>query len=159
MHAPERPRNPFVNTALGGRILSASQLPWFALLPPRGFGVLTTVGRKTGKTRRRCVRAIRQGDRVFLVAIGGPTSGWARNALAAPEVRLRIRGGRFTGPARELRDDGEREEARRVYCGSVNPFDYAECLMHRSGRPSRAKIQELHRRWFAEGLPIVVELR
>ena len=40
-------KNPLTTTDTGGRILSASQVPWFTLLPPDGFGVLTTTGRKT----------------------------------------------------------------------------------------------------------------
>jgi hypothetical protein len=40
----------------------------------------------------------------------------------------------------------------------VNPFDYAECALWRRGRPTRAKIQDLHRGWFREGIPLVVEL-
>lgn len=155
----ERKRNPFVNSAKGGRALSASQLPWFTLLPPKGFGVLTTTGRKTGKRRSRCVRAIRRGDRAYLAAIGGRSSAWVKNIQANPEVRLRIRGGRYEGTAREVRDESERRDAFAAYCGTVNPFDYAECAMHRPGRPSRAKIEQLHRSWFEKGLPLVVELR
>ncbi|MFB9837455.1 hypothetical protein [Actinoallomurus acaciae] len=54
-------RNPLTTTLTGARFLNAFQVPWFRIAPPRGFGVLTTVGRKTGKTRRTCVRAIRDG--------------------------------------------------------------------------------------------------
>jgi deazaflavin-dependent oxidoreductase (nitroreductase family) len=60
------------------------QLPLFLLRPPAGYGVLTTTGRRTGKTRRRCVRAIKRGDRVYLVAIKGSRTGWLRNVLASP---------------------------------------------------------------------------
>ncbi|HYU59486.1 MAG TPA: nitroreductase family deazaflavin-dependent oxidoreductase [Solirubrobacterales bacterium] len=158
-YVAERRRNPLVQTSLGGRVLSASQLPWFSVLPPKGFGVLTTTGRKTGKTRRRCVRAIRRGDRAYLVAIGGEFSGWLKNVRATPEVRLRIRGGTFSGIARELRDDSERQEAMTAFCETVNPFDYAECRAHRRGRPTRSKVRELHRTWFQGGVPLVVELR
>ena len=155
----ERRRNPFVQTSLGGRVLSASQLPWFTLLPPRGFGVLTTTGRKNGKRRSRCVRAIRRGDRAYLVAIGGEFSGWLKNVRANPTVRLRIKGGMFTGVARELRDAAERQEATAAYCETVNPFDYLECRAHRKGRPTHSKIVELHRTWFEGGIPLVIELR
>jgi deazaflavin-dependent oxidoreductase (nitroreductase family) len=155
----ERRRNPFVQTHLGGRMLSASQLPWFKLLPPQGFGVLTTTGRKTRKRRSRCVRAIRRGDRAYLVAIGGEFSAWLKNIRANPTVRLRIRGGRFMGVARELRDAAESPEAMASYCETVNPFDYFECRAHRKGRPTRSKIVELHRTWFEGGIPLVIELR
>jgi deazaflavin-dependent oxidoreductase (nitroreductase family) len=155
----ERKRNPFVRSAAGGRVLSALQLPWFAALPPLGFGVLTTTGRRTGKTRRKCVRAIRSGNRAYLVSIGGPRAAWLKNIRANPNVRLRIRGGRFAGVAKEVREAAEIDQAMDLYCGTVNPFDYAECAMHRAGRPTRSKIEELHRRWFDRGIPLVVELR
>jgi deazaflavin-dependent oxidoreductase (nitroreductase family) len=158
-YVPERARNPLVNSPAGGRVLSALELPWFLVFPPAGFGVLTTKGRRTGKTRRRCVRAIRSGDRAYLVAIGGRHSAWAKNALADPEVRLRVRGGTFVGVIRELRDEAERAEAERAYCGAVNPGEYAECLVHRRGLPSRAKITALHREWFEGGTPLVFEPR
>jgi deazaflavin-dependent oxidoreductase (nitroreductase family) len=152
-------RNPFVRSLAGGRALSALELPWFMVLPPRGFGVITTTGRKTGRPRRRCVRAIRRGDKAYLVAIGGPRAGWLRNVRANPNVRLRIRGGTFAGVARELRNDGEREVARESYCETVNPVDHAECAIHRRGRPTPLKIRELHRIWFEGGVPLVVELK
>jgi len=34
----------FVRCVAGDRALSAPQLPWFTVLPPRGFGVITTTG-------------------------------------------------------------------------------------------------------------------
>jgi deazaflavin-dependent oxidoreductase (nitroreductase family) len=157
-YVPERKGNPFVRSAAGGRLLSASQLPWFTTLPPRGFGVLTTIGRRTGKTRRKCVRAIRRGDKAFVVSIGGARAAWLKNIRANPPVRLRIRGGTFAGVARELRNAAEAHEARVAYCETVNPFDYAECVMHRSGLPARVKIEELHRTWFDRGIPLVVDL-
>lgn len=157
-YVPERKRNPFVGSATGGRVLSASQLPWFTVWPPVGFGVLTTTGRRTGRRRRRCVRAVRRGDRAYLVSIGGEHAAWFKNLRANPRVVLRIRGGTFSGTAREPTDPAEREEARAAYCDTVNPFDYAECAMHRRGRPTRQKIEELHRSWFENGAPLVVDL-
>lgn len=157
-YRPERRHNPLIQTPLGGRVLSAMQLPFFKLRPPKGFGVLTTTGRRTGKKRSRCVRAIRRGDAVYLAAIGGERSAWVKNIRANPEVRLRIRDGSFGGRARELRDETERADARDAYCGTVNGFDYREYRVHRTGRPSRAGIEELHRAWFDGGIPLVVEL-
>src|SRR5436305_12294232 len=154
----ERKRNPFVRSLSGGRILSASQLPWFTVLPPRGFGVLTTIGRRTGKPRRKCVRAIRDGNRAYVVSIGGGRAAWMKSGWSDPNVRLRIRGGSFAGVARELTDPAAREKASRIYCGTVNPFDYVECTMHRAGRPTRSKIQELHRHWFENGRALVIDL-
>lgn len=155
-YVSERKRNPFINSPTGGRILSALMLPRFMVLPPRGFGVLTTTGRKTGKTRRKCVRAIRRGNRAYLVSIR--SSGWLKNAMANPDVQLRLRGGTFSGVARELREGAETQEAIDAYCGTVNRFDYLECMNWRRGRPTRSKINELHRDWFEQGTPLVVEL-
>jgi deazaflavin-dependent oxidoreductase (nitroreductase family) len=162
----ERTRNPFIGGKMtvlgvsfhGGRILSASQLDWFTVLPPKGFGVLTTTGRKSGKKRRKCVRAIRRGEQVYIVSIGGARAAWLKNLQADPRVSLRIRGGRFKGSARELGEGPEVEPAKTAYCETVNPFDYAECALWRRGRPSRARIVDLHRGWFKEGTPLVVEL-
>jgi deazaflavin-dependent oxidoreductase (nitroreductase family) len=156
-YVAERRHNPFVRSPAGGRVLSALQLPFFTLLPPMGFGVLTTTGRRTGKTRRRCVRAIRRGDRAYVVAIGGAEAAWVKNVRANPNVRLRIRGGTFAGAARELKSS-ETQQAIEAYCGTVNPFDYAECAIHRRGRPTRSRVKQLHRTWFDGGIPLVVEL-
>jgi deazaflavin-dependent oxidoreductase (nitroreductase family) len=157
MYVPERKHNPFLNSPTGGRVLSALMLPRFTVLPPSGFGVLTTTGRKTGKTRRKCVRAIRRGNKAYIVSIR-PTA-WLKNVRANPIVRLRVRGGRFAGVARELRDPAEAQEAMEAYCETVRPFDYAECIMWRRGRPTRSKIKDLHRSWFNKGIPLVVELQ
>jgi deazaflavin-dependent oxidoreductase (nitroreductase family) len=157
-YVPERQRNPLVRSAGGGRVLSALQLPWFTVLPPSGFGVLTTTGRRTGKARRKCIRAIRRGNKAYIVSIGGAEAAWMKNIRANPNVRLRIRGGTFSGVVRELSEPAEAQEAMATYCETVNPFDHAECRMHRTGRPTRSKIKELHRAWFDGGIPLVVEL-
>jgi deazaflavin-dependent oxidoreductase (nitroreductase family) len=158
VYVSERKHNPLVNTAAGGRTLSAMQLPFFLLRPPSGYGVLTTTGRRSGKPRRRCIRAIRRDQRAYLVAIKGAQSGWLRNIRANPKVRLRIRGGTFAGVARELVEAAERQEAMEAYCQTVNPFEYLECGLWRKGRPTRSKIKELHRSWFEQGIPLVVDL-
>jgi deazaflavin-dependent oxidoreductase (nitroreductase family) len=159
-------RNPFTSSPTGGRVLSALHLPFFAARPPAGFGVLTTTGRRTGKTRRKCVHAIRHANKAYIVMLR-PTpdtlatkrvSAWVLNIRANPCVRLRLPGGTFAGVARELTDTAEIAEARRIYCEASNLFDYAECAFHLSGRPTRAKIEQLHRSWFDTGIPIVVEL-
>lgn len=62
-YVAERRRNPFVQKPKAARILSAVMLPWFTVRPPKGYDVLTTIGRKTGKARRRCVRTFRRGDK------------------------------------------------------------------------------------------------
>ena len=151
-------RNPFTSSAAGGRTLSALQLPFFLLRPPAGYGVLTTTGRRSGKPRRRCVRAIRDGGRVYLVAIKGPRTGWARNAVANPEVTVRISGGTFRGRARELGGAEDELRAREAYCEAVHRFDYLTWMNWRKGRPTPARIRGLLHTWFDDGVPFVVEL-
>jgi deazaflavin-dependent oxidoreductase (nitroreductase family) len=101
-HASKHRRNPFVRSATGGRVFSALMLPFVTTLPSAGYGVITTTGRKTGKARRKCIRAIRREDRVYIVMLRPPViamarpsavSAWVRNIRANPNVRLRIRGG------------------------------------------------------------------
>jgi hypothetical protein len=45
-----------------------------------------------------------------------------------------------------------------AYSGVFNAFEYAEFALWRKGRPTRAKIQDLHRGWFRAGIPLVVDL-
>jgi deazaflavin-dependent oxidoreductase (nitroreductase family) len=130
--------------------------------------VLTTIGRKTGKARRKCIRVIRRGNRAYLVQLRPPeiaktrpsvVAAWVWNIRANPNVRLRIRGGTFAGVARELADPAELEQAREAICETVTPIDYAECSLHLRGIPTRSKIKELHRYWFDTGVPLLIDLR
>lgn len=153
----ERTHNPLINSATGGRVLSALQLPLFRIRPPAGYGVLTTKGRRSGKVRPRCVRVVQRDDRAYLVAIKGSRTAWLKNIEAEPRVRLKTRTGAFSGVARELRAS-EREEAMDAYCEMASPFEYLEYAMWRRDRPTRTAIRELHRTWFETGTPLVVEL-
>jgi len=164
--APKHGR--LMSSARDGRVLSALMLPFFTVRPPSGYGVLTTKGRRTGKTRRKCIRVVRRGDRAYLVSLRLPgqatrhpsaVAAWVWNIRSEPSVRLRIRGGTFAGIARELSEPAELEQARQVLGEAVNLFDYGECSLHLRGLPTRAKIQELHRYWFDTGIPLVIELR
>ncbi len=164
-HASKHAR--LLRSARDGRILSALMLPFFLVRPPSGYGVITTTGRRTGKTRRKCIRVIRRADKAYLVQLRPPelamsrpsaTAGWLWNIRANPNVRLRIRGGTFPGVARELNEPAELEQAREALCETVNLFDYGECDVHLHGLPTRAKIKELHDYWFDTGIPLVVEL-
>ena len=166
-HASKHKRNPFVRSATGGRVLSALMLPFVTMLPSAGYGVITTTGRKTGKARRKCIRAIRREGSVYIVMLRPPViamarpsavSAWVWNIRANPNVRLRIRGGRFQGVARELKEPAELQRAREAFCETVNATDYAERELHLRGLPRRSKIKELHRYWFDTGIPLVVDL-
>ena len=128
------------------------------LLRPAGYGVLTTTGRKTGKARRKCVRAIKDGDRVYLVAIPGGHAAWLKNIRAQPTVCVRIRGRTYNGIARELVDPAEIKSARRVYRKQVHACDYLTCALHRRGLPTKAKAAELINTFFEQGIPLVIDL-
>jgi deazaflavin-dependent oxidoreductase (nitroreductase family) len=150
-----------------GRILSAIMLPLFWPHAPAGFGVLTTTGRKSGKRRRKCIRAIRRGNRAYIVAIRPPelalerptaVSAWVWNIRANPSVRLHLGLRTHRGSAREIDDPAELERAREAICETVNASDYGECLLHLRGLPTREKIKALHRYWFDTGIPLEVDL-
>jgi deazaflavin-dependent oxidoreductase (nitroreductase family) len=156
-----------IRSARGGRILSAAMLPLFLLKAPAGFGVITTTGRRSGKTRRKCVRVIRRGDKAFLIQLRPPivaldkpqaVAGWVWNLRASPHVRLRLGARTCAGVAREIDDPSELQEARRAMTEGVHWFDYAECDFHLKGFPTRAKIEELHRFWFDTGIALVIDL-
>jgi deazaflavin-dependent oxidoreductase (nitroreductase family) len=164
-HAPKHKR--LIRSARGGRLLSALMLPFFLVRPPSGFGVITTRGRKTGKWRRKCIRMIRRGNKVYIVQLRPPelaivrpsaVAAWVWNIRANPNVELRIRGGTFAGVARELNGQTELAEAREAFCETVNLFDYGECDVHLRGPPTRAKVKDLHQYWFDTGIPLVVDL-
>lgn len=157
-----------MGSARDGRVLSALMLPFFTVRPPSSYGVLTTTGRRTGKTRRKCIRVIRRGNKAYLVSLRPPSqamkrpsavAAWVWNIRSEPSVRLRIRGGTFAGIARELSEAAELEQARQALTETVDLFDYGECSIHLRGLPTRAKIRELHGYWFDTGVPLVIELR
>ena len=150
-----------------GRILSALMLPLLWPHAPVGFAILTTTGRKSGKRRRKCVRAIRRGNGVYIVALRPPelaierptaVSAWVWNIRANPNVRIHLGLRTYWGTAREIDDPLELERAREAICETVNASDYGECLLHLRGLPTRAKIEALHRYWFDTGIPLVVDL-
>jgi deazaflavin-dependent oxidoreductase (nitroreductase family) len=156
-----------IRSARDGRLLSALMLPGLLAWPASGYGVITTMGRKTGKARRRCIRVIRRGNKAYIVSLRPPelamvrpsaVAAWVWNIRSNPNVTLRICGGTFAGLARELTDQVELAEARAAFCEKVNLGDYGECALHLRGLPTRAKIEELHRYWFDTGIPLVVDL-
>lgn len=132
--------------------------PWFAYGPHRRMAVLTTVGRRSGKARRHAVRAIRKGNRVYLVAIPGNHAAWVSNIRSNARVCLRVQRAKLWGTAREVGHGTERDAAKAAYVGSVNLADYIECFLHWRGHPARWKIQRLHEMWFDGGIPIVIDL-
>jgi deazaflavin-dependent oxidoreductase (nitroreductase family) len=151
-----------------GRILSAIMMPFFALGAPPGYAVLTTTGRRSGKPRRKCIRAIRRGEKAFMVQLRPPAlaverplavAAWVWNIRANPQVQLQLGRRTYSAVAREIDDPAELEQAREAICETVHMVDYDEYALHMRGFPTRAKVKALHRYWFDTGIPIVVELQ
>ncbi|MDQ6698418.1 MAG: nitroreductase family deazaflavin-dependent oxidoreductase, partial [Actinomycetota bacterium] len=90
-------RNRF-HTQNGARLINRFTRPLWTALPPAGFGVLTTTGRRTGLLRRQCVRVVVRDGSAFVVSIVGEDADWLRNVRQNPRVRLRAR--RATANAR-----------------------------------------------------------
>jgi deazaflavin-dependent oxidoreductase (nitroreductase family) len=151
-----------------GRLLSAIMLLDYAWLwVPPGHGVLTTTGRRTGKRRRKVIRAIRRGNRVYVVNLRPPAlaierpsavAAWVLNIRANPSVRLKLGWKTYSGLAREIVDPVELGQARAAICDSVHLVDYAEGCLHLRGAPSREAVKKLHAYWFDTGIPLVIEL-
>ena len=73
------------NRAVTNRITSrfASRLP--------GFGIITNVGRKSGRLYRTPVNVFREPDGFLIALTYGRDSGWAKNVLAAGGCQLETR--------------------------------------------------------------------
>lgn len=162
----EAPKHRRVETQGDARTETDKMLQAFSLYTPPGRAVLTTTGRKSGKQRRICVRAIRCQDKIFVVMLRLPApaierplfvSAWVHNIRTHPNVLLQLGRRTFGGCAREISDAAELDRAREAFCETVHLEDYIECAVHRRGLPSRAKIKELHRYWFDTGIPFAFE--
>src|SRR5207253_10433017 len=104
--------NPFAKSRLFHKLANYSGPPaFFRVLPvPRGFALLTVTGRRTGKRRRRPIRAIRDGQTLYGVAILGAQSDWLRNLRADRKAQARP-GIRTRGiTLRELTDGADGED-------------------------------------------------
>lgn len=139
------------------RPLRAIHRLWFAAWMPKNVAALTTRGRKSGRARTTFVRAYRDGNKAYVVSIGGEHALWLKNIRANPKVTLRFRRDTLTGIARDPYDAAERQAVHDAFCGSAHPFDYAENLLHRKGLPTRTKIIELHTAWLEGGTPVIVD--
>ncbi len=152
--------NPMAGSRFYARLGNVFTRPtWTLLGPPRGFAVITTTGRRSGKARRQSVRAIRDGDRVVVVAMMGERAQWLKNVRADPRVTIRLPGGTFEGLAHEATDGDERRWAEEVYVQTIVPNDYVDYPAYEWGFPSRRKIIGAHEKWIREGIPVVIETR
>jgi deazaflavin-dependent oxidoreductase (nitroreductase family) len=76
------------------------------------FLVLTTKGRKSGRTRHTMLAHVVLDGRIYIGAGWGENTQWYRNILADPRVTVQARGPALGAVARVITDDAER---RRLY--------------------------------------------
>lgn len=152
--------NPFKRSRWFHKLANYSGPPaFFRVLPvPRGFALLRVRGRRSGKLRHRPVRAIRDGDTLYAVAILGAKSDWLRNARADPNVRVRLGVRWREASVREMNDSGEREKVRRLYVDTVVPYDYVDVPVVEWTFPTKGKIVRSHDRWLAGGVLVAIDL-
>ncbi|MDP2949661.1 MAG: nitroreductase family deazaflavin-dependent oxidoreductase [Chloroflexota bacterium] len=151
--------NPWAGSKFYAKLGNTFTRPLWSVLPaPSGFGILTTIGRRSGKPRRHSVRAIRQGDIVFVVAMMGEKASWLKNIRADPEVTLRLGKETFNGTAQEANDSPVRQRAMDAYTGTVTLGDYFDYIAYHWGFPTRSKIVRAHRHWFEDGVPLIIQL-
>ena len=83
---------------------------------------ITTIGRRSGKPHEVEIWFGVIGDTMYLISGNGPTADWYRNALATPQVSVRLAAQVHAGVARDVTDPDER---RRVgdLMGEKYPWD------------------------------------
>jgi deazaflavin-dependent oxidoreductase (nitroreductase family) len=152
--------NPFAKSRWFHKLANYSGPPaFFRVLPvPRGFALLIVKGRRSGKKRRRPIRAIRDGQTLYGVAILGGKSDWLRNLRADPKAQARL-GVRTRGiTLRGITDAKEREEAAQLYIETVVPYDYFDVPIVDWTIPSASRIKKSHRDWLNRGTLVALEL-
>lgn len=151
--------NPFASTRGYARLSNILVAPVFNLLPmPDGFILLTATGRRSGKLRRRPMRAVRRGDTFYAVAILGERSDWLRNVRKERRVTVKA-GGRTQGAtARSISDPAEQASAAEQYAGEVFAYDRVDYVSLHWGWPSRRNIIDAHRRWLQDGVMVAIDL-
>jgi deazaflavin-dependent oxidoreductase (nitroreductase family) len=80
----------------------------------RGWAILETRGRKSGKLRHTPVGNGLVGDTFWIVAEHGRRAGYVRNIAADPSVRVLVRGRWRTGRAEIMPDDDARARQRQL---------------------------------------------
>jgi len=152
--------NPFAKSRWFHRLANVSGMwVFFRVLPaPRGFALLTVTGRRTGKRRRRPIRAIRDGSTLYAVAILGGRSDWLRNLRSNPKAQARV-GVRTRGiTMREITDPAEREKVVQLYVETVAPYDYVDVPIVDWTWPSPSRIRKSHRDWLEGGTLVALDL-
>ncbi len=80
----------------------------------RGWAILETTGRRSGKPRRNPVGNGLEGDTFWVVSEHGRRAGYVRNIEADPRVRVKVRGRWRSGVAHVLPDDDPLARQRKL---------------------------------------------
>jgi deazaflavin-dependent oxidoreductase (nitroreductase family) len=115
--------------------------PW-AGSAGEAYCYLTTTGRRTGQPHTIEIWFGLEDDHLFMLSGGGDRSDWVRNAMAHPDVTVRLDDDTFSGVARVVKDRTEDGRARRLRASKYQ--GWAE------GRPMS--------QWARTALPIAVDL-
>ena len=65
---------------------------------------LRVIGRKTGREITDPVWFVREGDRLYLLPVGGSGSNWYKNVLKTPTVRIAVGGAQLEATAAPITD-------------------------------------------------------
>ncbi len=80
----------------------------------RGWAILETTGRRSGRRRRTPVGNGLLGDTFWIVAEHGRRAGYVRNIEADPRVRVNVRGRWRSRTAHVMPEDDPRERQHRI---------------------------------------------
>jgi deazaflavin-dependent oxidoreductase (nitroreductase family) len=111
------------NLAVTNRITSR----FAAWLP--GFGIITHIGRKSGKAYRTPVNVFRAPNGFLIALTYGTQSEWVKNVLAAGECQLKTRGRRYQLTAPTIGHDPTWQQFPfpvRIILGVVGANDFMQ---------------------------------
>jgi len=94
-----------------------------------GFGIVTNIGRKSGRLYRTPVNVFRQSNGFLIALTYGSDSGWVKNVLAAGGCRLDTRGAQYQLSSPVLVHDPTRRRfpaVIRVILGLIAANDFLE---------------------------------
>jgi deazaflavin-dependent oxidoreductase (nitroreductase family) len=151
--------NPFAQSKTFHKLSHVTYSAAWRIVPtPAGIGLLTTIGRKSGKPRFRAIRAVRSGDSVYAVALLGKQCAWLYNIRANPEVRVKLGTTTYPAIARAITDPDERRRAFEIYHPIAGFYDYVDYANFLWGVPTKNAVLRAHDEWFDRGVPVVFEL-
>ena len=109
-------------------------------LAAEDYCYVTTTGRVTGNRHQIEIWFAANSDTIYILAGGGHTSDWVKNAKLEPHVPVRIGSTTFAGRARIVEDRDEDALARRLVLAKYSP--------------SNSDLEE----WGRTALPVAIDL-